>query len=211
MTPRLAILPAVLLGGLWALGGCGEPARPAVCSYLSSPADLHRIGRVVFVELADESAHPKVAQDLSEDLFRALQDRRLFRVELVQAADPRVAGPLRSDGRLTLKEMKQWRDSLDCDAVLLGEISSFQQYPCMQVGLRLSLLDLKNGKAVWSIDNVWDTRDRDVERRIREFFEERMAHNYEPVNWQIGTVSASAFAKFVAYEVADTLPTRPCP
>ena len=79
MTVRPPILTAAV--ALYALAGCSGPKPPAVCCYLSSPADVYRISRVVFLELADESAHPKVATDLSEDVFRALQDKRLFRVD----------------------------------------------------------------------------------------------------------------------------------
>jgi hypothetical protein len=202
----------LLLAPLAALWGCAHPVRPAVCAYLSSPADLARISRVMFLELADQASQPNVARDVADDILRALQEKRLFRIESIRGADPRCADvPIRADGRFTLTEMKQLRQRLDCDAVMVGAVTSFQQYPRMQIGLRLTLLDLKAGKVLWSLDNVWDTRDREVERRIQEFFEERMAHKYEPVDWQIGTVSASAFSKFVAYEVAGTLAPRPAP
>jgi hypothetical protein len=200
----------LLLAPLAALWGCAHPVCPAVCSYLSSPAELQHINRVVFLELADQAAQPNVARDVADDVLRALQERRLFRVEPLRETDPRCSAvPVRPDGRFTLVEMKQLREGLECDAVLVGAMTSFQQYPRMQIGLRLTLLDLKAGKVVWSLDNVWDTRDLDVERRIREFFGDRMAHQYEPVDWQIGTVSASAFSKFVAYEVAGTLVPKP--
>jgi hypothetical protein len=204
-------LSAALLGAMAALCGCSAPPAP-VCSYLSSPAELHRINRAALLELGDDSSHPFVAKEITEDLLRALQERRLFRVELLRSTDPGFGAiTLRPDGRFTLQEMKQLRELLDCDAVLVGSLSSFQQFPRMQMGLRLTLLDLRNGKVIWSVDNVWDTRDRDVERRIKEFFDDRMAHRYEPVNWQIANVSTSAFEKFVAYEVAQTLPSRSAP
>jgi hypothetical protein len=205
-------LPArlLLIVALAALGGCTQPpARAPICAYLSSPAELHRLTRVMFMELADQAAQPNVARDVADDILRALQERRLFRVELLRSTDPRVSAvPPRPDGRFTIAEMKRLQDGLGCDAVLVGAMTSFQQYPRMQIGLRLALLDLKAGKVIWSIDNVWDTRDRDLQCRIQEFFDTQMAHQYDPIDWRIGTVSASAFAKFVAYEVAHTLPTR---
>jgi hypothetical protein len=210
VTPGSSILRAALVGAAAAFCGCSAPAP--VCSYLSSQAELHRINRAVLLELGDDSSHPFVAKEITDDLLRGLQERRLFRVELLRSTEVRFGTvPVRPDARYTLQEMKQLREGLDCDAVIVGSLSSFQQFPRMQMGLRLTLLDLRNGKVIWSVDNLWDTRDRDVEDRIRAFFEDRMAHRYEPVNWQIANVSTSAFEKFVAYEVAQTLPSRPAP
>jgi hypothetical protein len=204
---RTAILLAMLLAS-WAAAGTGC-SHPPVTSYLSSPAELHRINRVAFLELQDEALRPKVAQEVTEEVFRALQDRRIFRVELVRATDSRYPSTARPGARFSISELKQLRETLDCDAILTGSLSSFQQHPRMQIGLRLTLLSVRDGRVVWSVDSVWDTRDREVEKRIEDYFEHEMASKYEPVEWRFGTVSASAFEKFVAYEVAQTLPERP--
>jgi len=191
-----------------ALGGCGERPAPKIASYLSSPAHLLKFRRVAFVQLRDEAAHPTIARDMTEALFRALQERRLFHVEVVRRTDPACSLlPDRLEGRYTLAELAQIRKALRCDAVLFGTVNTFQPYPRMQIGLYLRLLDLKHGRLVWSVDHIWDTRDESTERRVQVYFQEQMRQGYDPVDWHFVTMSPSAFGKFVAYEIADTLPS----
>ena len=48
------------------------------------------------------------------------------------------------DSRYTLEEIINLRETLQCDAVLLGTITEFRPYPHMIIGLRLRLLDLRD-------------------------------------------------------------------
>jgi len=210
------VTPARALGILAACvvaagAGCAPQATgPGVNYTLSSRRDLHRIHRVVLTELSCDDGGVSVGRGMTESLFRALQATRLFHVDVIDGADP-VCRDL-SLAKLepyTIQELADMRRTLKCDAVLLGRINSYQSYPHMQIGLYLRLLDLRDGKLVWAVDDVWDTTDKAVEARIQRFFAARIRTGYEPEQWSVVLKSPRAFRKFVACEIAETISPLP--
>lgn len=195
---------------LMLLAGCAKP--PKIGYYLSSPRSLWRIRRVVFVELNAPNGYPRVAEETTDALFRALQDKQLFHVDVIARTDPACQDlPLESREAYTLEQLSAMRKSLGCDAILFGAVTGFQAYPRMRLGLYIRLLNLKDGSLVWAVDHHWDTTDKATERRIRRHFSSEMRSGYNPVRWRLGLLSPKSFQKFVADEVADTLPERPPP
>ncbi len=189
-----------------AWSGCTQ--HPAdIAHYLSSPQDLTRLRRVVFLELAGLDSAPRVAGDMTVALAQAIQARRLFHVDVVSRQDP-LCQTLSLDGRagFTMEQLRDMRRAFKCDGIIIGQVRSFRPHPSMQVGLYLRLMDLRNGRLVWAIDNVWDTREKDTEERIHNFFNKQMRSGYRPIDWRVAMVSPKIFGKFVAFEAAHTLP-----
>ena len=206
-----AILPALLAAGLIAAAGCGPPEGPPNIGYvLPRPQNLAKVGRVVFLQLADDDSFHDVADDMTTALSKAIGARRLFHVDVISRDDPACKG-LSLDGRngFTIGQLQDMRRTLKCDAVLVGSVRDFRPHPHTQMGLYLRLLDVKNGRLLWAVDHLWDTTDKDVEKRIQKFFRKHMREGYEPMDWQLAMISPKAFEKYVAYEVAETLPAGP--
>ena len=93
----------------------------------------------------------------------------------------------------------------NCDAILFGRVTSYKPYPSTQIGLFLRLIDLQDGQLVWAVDDVWDTTDRMVVRRIQNYFFNEMRESYDPVGDELGIMGTNAFQKFVSSEIAQTL------
>ena len=210
--PSKPMLVLALLAAAGLLASCSQPpqpVRPEVRYYLESSQSLHAIHRVVFIQLDGGTRHPQIASVMTEALFAALQDRGIFQVDVMSEDHPQCQDlPLRSREGFTIEQLNAIRQALRCDAVLLGEVTQFLPHPRMQAGLSLRLIDLKNGQLVWGVENVWDSTDLRVEKRIEDFFEDRMRHGYEPVDECLAYSSPRTFGKFVAYEVSNTLPSR---
>ena len=203
MKYALVLLPAVMLLG------CAHPEaqQRGLNYYLSSAKDLHAIGRVVFVELSAEDRGGAVAADTTDELAVALRDNRLFAINVIRSSDPQYASiPADSFSGLTLEQIAMLHKELDCDAVLMGAITTYQPYPHMRMGLQLKLLDLRSGQLVWAIDQVWDTTEARLEERLKKFFSTHMRKDYEPLGWRLALTSPRAFEKFVAWDAASTLP-----
>ena len=196
---------AVLCAMVLTWSGCKR--SPVIGYYLSSPLDLTRLDRVVFLELGDRDSSPGIARDMTISLTHAIQAKRLFEIDVVNRDDPLCKTvSLDTRGGFTLKQLQDMRKTFKCDGILVGEIRNFRPYPAMQVSLNLRLMDLRNGRCVWAIDNVWDVREQNAEKRIRKFFNKYIRDDYQPSNWRIALMSPKIFGKFVAFESADTLP-----
>jgi len=206
--PRACLTTALVATAL-AVGAC-QPARQAVRAdvncHLPSPQDVAKLHRVVFVELDDASGHPGVARSATSALYKGIQARRLFHVDIIWRDDP-VCRDVPFDKReaFTLEDLTRIRQALRCDALLFGKITNFLPYPRMQVGLYLRLLDLKQGKLLWAVDHIWDMTDRTVEARAQDFYENRMRDLYGPTASGVLLMSPAAFHRFVAFEVSQTL------
>jgi hypothetical protein len=214
--PRAERLVPLAAAALGLLSGCvriAEPPDEPIAFYVSSRRDVLRLRRVVFVELAAEGDCPaRIAWDTTEALAYAIQAKRFFHVDIVRRTDPVCRDlPLDRIGALDVHELPRIGKALSCQAVLFGRVRHFQPHPRMQMALNLKLVDLRDGKLVWGVDQAWDTADGNVENRIRKYFRREVRGGYEPLGYELVLNSPSAFERFVAYEAANTLPPRRLP
>ena len=201
---RVALLFLAVL-----VSGCGLHYRdtvPANYYYLNPHKSLTTIGRVAIVELDNNSSYPTISTDVTEKLYQAFQKKQLFGLSVVNQNDPLWRSlQLELDSKYTLEQIMSIRETLKCDAIVLGTITEFRPYPHMIIGLRLKLMDLRDGQLLWALEQVWDSTDKTTEHRIRYYFHSQKRSGYAPLNEQLVTVSSLEFIKFVSYEVAETL------
>jgi hypothetical protein len=200
-----------VLCGLVLLGTAGctvvYPYVPPTGQYYINPeADFAALGRVVLLEPAPDSEYPEQGQALSAALTQALQKKHLFNVDRVDRGDP-VWSDLELDRQpWDLEHMRRIRRRLGADGVIVGRVTDYRPYPYLLMGLHLRLVDLRDGRVVWGLEQVWDSQDADVQKRMRGYYYSRLGTPYEPLGWQILHTSGQAFGRFVADEVARTLP-----
>ena len=176
------------------------------CFYLNPDKQLCTIGRVVLVELGNYSSFPQISIDATEELFLAIQKRHLFGLTHIPQNDAAWRSlQLDLDETYKFEQLLAIREALKCDAVLIGTVTEYQPYPHMVIGLRMRLLDLKEGQLLWALEQVWDCADKNTESRIKDYFQQNMRTNSESLREQLVIVSSLKFLKFVAYEVAKTM------
>jgi len=187
--------------------------------YLNPQKNLAYVGRVAVVELENKSSYPQVRLDVTEGLFRALQKKQLFSLSIVHRTDPAwkslqknwFPGAARETGAFgeplakSPQELSELRKKLKCNAVLVGTVTQYRPHPHLVLGLRLKLIDLRDGRLLWALEQVWDADDKTTERRIKQYHAGTMRSGISSLNGQLITVSSLRFIKFVAYEVARTL------
>jgi len=201
----------VLLGLLAAAiaAGCTRDGyvAPNIYHEIPSVRQLMSLRRVVLIELKDETGQPRVAEDLTAALAQALQERGLFRVDVIDRHSPRLEGLVVDKLEpFTIGELAKMARQLNCDGVLIGRIRQFQPFPRMQMSVLLRLIDLRDGQLAWGVDEKWNSSDAVVEKRIKWYFRTQLRTGYGPATWELITRSPMQFCRFVAYEMAGTLP-----
>jgi hypothetical protein len=174
--------------------------------YLNPYKNLNTLGRVALVELKNNSAYPDVSPEVTQALYVALQKKQIFGVTVVPQDDPQWRGLQENlDAQHTYQNILETRKSLKCNGLLIGTITQYQPYPRMAIGLRLKLVDLTDGQLLWGLEQVWDTADQSIEERVEEYTRKQTRSGAASLRQELVVVSALRFAKFVAYEVAQTL------
>jgi len=202
----LLVLLAVLTMG--SLCGCKSASDNGMAGayFLDQSKDLSALRRVALVELDNMSAYPQISGEITDALCLEIQKQQLFGMAVVHQDDP--AWRSLQENLDTLQAMRQLvalRETLRSNGLLLGTITQYQPYPHMVIGLRLKLMDLTDGQLIWGTEQVWDSTDKSIQRRIKKYYKGQLRSGAAPLNEELVVVSSLNFCKFVAYEVAATL------
>lgn len=194
------------------VSGCSKIAwnpiqEPRGHYFLDPQTQFSKVCRVALLEPYNESIPLEVSGLLAQSLVGELGKKHLFSLRRIDRSDP-VWDNLNLDQAAagSFEDMVLIQEQLNVDAIIFGTIKRYESFPRMMVGLNLKMMDVRQGRLVWAIEQVWDSTDKQVELRMRRFYKNQMRSGYEPLNWQVLNTSPRAFNKFVAYEVALTLP-----
>jgi len=191
------------------LSGChSTPDTGAMADayFLDPGKDLRALGRVALVELSNLSNYPQIAPELTNALYLATQKEQLFGLLVIHQDSP-VWQDLqqRLDSSQAMRQLQTVRETLQCNGLLLGTITQYQPYPHMVLAARLKLIDLTDGQLIWALEQVWDSTDKSVQRRVERYYRQQLRSEHTPLTEELVVVSSLNFCKFVAYEVAATL------
>jgi len=204
----LAKLALAAVFALTLVCGCesNRENRPMADSYYLNPhKDLRRIGRVALVEIANASDDPQIAGTVTDALFLEAQKKQVFGVMVVHRSAPAWQDLQESlDSSQALRQLAAAREALDCNGLLVGTLTKYRPYPHMVIGLRLKLLDLTDGQLLWGMEEVWDSSDRNIQKRIKAYLKDDRKAGDSPLREELVIVSPLNFCKFVTYEVAST-------
>ncbi|MEN6385870.1 MAG: hypothetical protein ABFD79_11835 [Phycisphaerales bacterium] len=174
--------------------------------YLSPVKDLSDIGRVVLLELANESPYPKISKDVTDSLYGAIQKRQVFGLSVIRQDDPRWQNlQLDKFDNYTMEQLSAMHKSLKADAVLRGTVTRYEPFPHLVIGLRLEMLDLSDGKLLWALEQIWDAADKSTQNRVRDYYKTSLLPGTDSLEIGLGTVSSLRFIEFVTYEAAKTI------
>jgi hypothetical protein len=174
--------------------------------YLSPDRDLRRLGRVALIETEGVADSAEIAAAMTDAFFLEVQKKQIFSVMTVSRNEPvwrNVQENLES--AQALRQLGTIREALGCNGLLVGTVTRYQPYPHMAIGLRLKLIDLADGQLLWGLEQVWDSADKNIGKRIKAYLKDQQRSGQSPLREDLVVVSPLNFCKFVAYEVAGTL------
>ncbi len=203
-TLRITIITSTLI----CICGCSiyrAPMPAADYYYLSPDADMSEVGKVVLVQLRNNSAYPQISPDVTRALYEEIQKKQLYSFRVIPETDPQWRSlNLDLDSISEPKQLFLAAKTLQCDAIMTGNITEYTPYPHMVLGLRLKMIRCVDGQLLWAFEQVWDTADKKTEYRIKKYLANQTRTGSETLGEQLVTVSSIKFVKFIAYEVALT-------
>jgi hypothetical protein len=179
---------------------------PALALIPIKSTNLQTIRTLCLVELHNNTAYPQISAEVTESLYQALQKKQISGMSMLRQNDVTWRNlQIRTDTVFTLEQLLETRKMLVVDAAIIGTITSFSPYPHMSMGIQLKLIDLRDGRVICAIEQIWDTADKATEKRIKKYFEQELRQGFAPLNEQLAALSTINFVRFVTYDVAETL------
>jgi len=170
------------------------------------PTDLQTVRTLCLVELRNNTAYPQISADVTDSLYQALQKKQIPGLSMLHQNEAAWRNlKIRPDTDFTLEQLLETRKILGVDAVIIGTITSFSPYPHMAMGIQMKLIDLRDGRVICAIEQIWDTADKATEKRIKKYFEKQLRQGFAPLDEKLATLSTINFVRFVTYDVAETL------
>ncbi len=209
MSPAGPCLAVCLLLSL--LCGCESSSNGLTADsyYLNVDEDLRELGRVTLVELDNTSSYPEISRDVTRALFLELQKKQVFSIATVGRDDPAWQALQENlDSLQAMQTLLLIREKFKSNGLLVGTITEYRSYPRLAVGLRLKLIDLTDGQLLWGVEQVWDSTDRNVQKRVGAYYRKDRRSDASPLPEELVAVSPLEFIRFAAYEIAQTLNGR---
>jgi hypothetical protein len=190
------------------LAGCGRSVyEPMAGAHYRDPrVDLRGLGNVALVELANQTAYPEISKGVTEAAFAALQKRQVFGVKVIWAEDPAWRAPgISTEIIPDPQDCARIRKALGCNGLLTGQVTEYRPFPHLMIGIRMRLLDLRDRQVLWGVEQIWDSSDKSVASRIKDYLSRQTRAKASSMAVHLTATSTLGFLQFVAYEVARTL------
>jgi hypothetical protein len=195
---------------LW-LSGCvvystGEESVSGGSFYINPYKFPGSVNMVALFELDNKSSHQGISEDVTKELYHNMQQNALFGTNLIAKNNPKWGSyRLDSYSNYTIEEYNKVLSGVNCDAVLIGVITEYQPYPYMHIGLRLKLIDLRDGQLLWAYENSWNSTDRNTKQRMKDFYRRSNGSGRSELQEEILSISSKNFIKFISSETTETL------
>jgi len=221
--PQTRFLAAALAAALLLLSGCAthtrEEAALKVAPY--QPLNIAQTGkklpkdvvRVVVLPVWYHESWPFL-DELDRTIADELSKTGLFEVVLLdRRAMKKIFGQPQysSTGLLPGNFAAALKSKLAVDAVLLSDLTLYEPYRPVAVGLRMKLLDLHRMNVIWAIDSVYNSGNPGVISGARQYTMDRQTKPYPLDRGLMVMRSPSMFSRYAIWQSFQALPPRALP
>jgi hypothetical protein len=167
------------------------------------------VNRVVLMPVYAPGVGLVAEKDLDAQIHAQLNGTQLFEVVTISREDlARRFGQraFHAAGILTDVMFEYIEEVSQADAVLFVDISSYQPYQPMRIGIRGKLISFRDREVIWAVDELYDGSDKRIsaaaiafEKKTRAPFDKK--HRYRSI-----LVSPARFTAFAVDRCLQTLP-----
>lgn len=206
---------ACLLALVLAIGwGCAHkrtavvmpPAPAPYQQFVAQNFDWSSVQRIVLMPLANQTAYPKVTEELQANLAAELQRTGRFDIVVATRDDPGArAQDIFRGGQFDELELLRVAREYQAQAVLFANVTQYHPYAPPRVGMSLLLVSPAEGVAIASADGLWDARETTTALQAQAFYKQSL-------NWPQSLMGADrilespdVYQRFVCQQVASSL------
>lgn len=194
-------------------GGCAHDRAVATATphapfqqYLAPNADWNAIQRVVLLPLANQTAYPKIAEELQTNLAAELQRAGRFDIVVATREDPGArAREIFASGKFDEVELLRIAREYQAQAVLVGQVTQYHPYNPPRVGLSLIMIHPAEGIVIASSDGLWDARETAIAEQARQLYGQSLTWPQSLLGSERVLESPDVFQRYVSQQIATSL------
>lgn len=207
----LVLVPCSLLPVLSA--GCAHD-RPAETlavtapfqQYLDPRVDWSSVQRVVLMPMANQTAYPKIADEMQSNLAAELQRAGRFDIVVATREDPGAkARDVFANGHFDEVELLRVAREYQAQAVLFGQVTQYHPYNPPRVGLSLLMIHPAEGIAIASAEGLWDARETETAAQAKQLYARSLSWPQSVLSTERVLESPDVFQRFVSHQIASSL------
>lgn len=175
------------------------------------PDSVHRVAVFPMTDSVGSSMGEAGREAMEPILRSELAKRKSF--EWVAATPQQLtqwAGKpsINAEEQLPPQLLKQVRESLGCDAVLFVRLTNYQPYRPPVIGWSMKLVDCKDSRIWWAVDELFDAGNGPVANAARRYYQSEM-HQAKPLSDSQSIFSSPRrFGQYTLDAVVATMPSR---
>lgn len=193
-------------------GGCAHD-RPAEVmatapfqQYLDPRVDWGSVQRVVLMPLANQTAYPRIADEMQTNLAAELQRAGRFDIVVATREDPGAsARDVFARGQFDEVELLRVAREYQAQAVLFGQVTQYHPYNPPRVGLSLLMVHPAEGIAIASAEGLWDAREVGTASQAKQLYGQSLSWPQSVLGTDRVLESPDVFQRFVSQQVASSL------
>jgi hypothetical protein len=183
------------------------PAAPAPYQqFVAQNFDWSSVQRIVVMPLANQTAFPKVTDELQANLAAELQRAGRFDIVVATRDDPGArAQDIFRGGQFDELELLRVAREYQAQAVLFANVTQYHPYAPPRVGMSLLLVSPAEGVAIASAEGLWDARETTTALQAQAFYKQSL-------NWPQSLMGADrilespdVYQRFVCQQMASSL------
>ncbi len=210
---RIRVGIAITLFAITFSGGCAHDRPPEAMAavapfqqYFDPRTDWSAIQRVVLMPLANQTAYPRVADEMQTNLAAELQ--RAGRFDIVVATKEDTGAKARdifAKGQFDEVELLRIAREYQAQAVLFGQVTQYHPYNPPRVGLSLLMIHPAEGIAIATSDGLWDARESGTATQAKVLYGKSLSWPQSMIGVDRVLESPDVFQRFVSQQVAVSL------
>ncbi len=106
---------------------------------------------------------------------------------------------------LPTKLLSKLHSAYDIDGIIMVDVSYFNAYQPVGLGVKTKLLDGHTGRIVWAVDEMFDSSTPSVSNSARKFYKTKSVFQFPLQSTQSVIHSPNRFSKYVANSIFSTI------
>ena len=181
------------------------PAAPFQL-YLDQQVDWSSIRRVVLMPMSNQTAFPKVSEEMQSNLAAELQRAGRFDIVVATRDDPGAkARDVFANGQFDEIELLRVAREYQAQAVLFGQINQYHPYNPPRIGMSLLMVYPSEGIAIASSEGLWDSREAGTAAQAKQLYGQSLSWPQSVLGADRVLESPDVFQRFVSQQVATSM------